>query len=339
MIILGRWYLNRITVIGIILILLGILIYKVEFLYAATTSLFYPLLLGSSEGKAVLLLVSMGSLLLLNAFLNSGKITGRLASMDIWDSKRYLKYTIIIILFTFAVGILIEIWLRYYFGVSLFTVFVSLNPDVSSTSIIHSHIFKSALGSILNNLGAVVPSNIHTGDSLFKYVSPLAYLIVLTLPLAYITSLISMDKRMDHYKLIIAFAASLTIIGMMDGGLFSNPAIIGFAGLIGMYYIEEPFSMKNLRKPAIIVLILILAGLSFEIAGSNPDYHQITIINQTEPIDWSGYNILSTKNINNSTVIQIKSIQNDRETLLNLFQTLKGKADGFFITWNFYSYF
>lgn len=336
---MDRWYLNRITVIGIILILIGVLIYKVDILYSFTTSLFYPLLLGSSEGKAVLLLIFMGSMLVLNIFITSDKISNRFASMGIWDSRRYMKYALIIILFTYAVGILMEIWLRLYFGVSIFTVFVSLNPDVSSTSIIHSHIFKSVFASLLSIIGTSLPSNIHTGDSIFRFVSPLAYIIVLTMPLAYIASLISIDKRMDHYKVIIAFAASLSLIGMMDGGLFSNPAIIGFAGLIGMYFIEKPFSMKNLIKPTIIVLILILAGLSIEIVGSNHDYHQITLINQIEPINWSNYNISTMNNQKNETIIQFQSTQNDRETLINLFNIIKGKADGFFITWNFYSYF
>lgn len=321
------------------MIIVGVLIFEVGYLHNAATSLFYPLLLGSSEGKAVIFLVLMGSFLLLNFIITSGKINTRFTSMDIWDSKKYLKYTLIIILFTYAVGIIIEIWLRLKFGVSLFTVFVSLNPDVSSTSIIHTHIFKSTLGSLIGNLGALIPSNIHTGDSLFKYISPLAYIIILTLPLTYITSLISMDNRMDKYKLIIAFAASLTLIGMVDGGFLSNPGIIGFAGILGMYFVKKPISSRNLIKPIIIVLIVILAGLSLEIAGSNPDYHQITVINQTEPINWDGYNVLSTTNTDNRTTINIKTTKNDRETLIGLFPLLKGKADGFFITWNFYSYF
>lgn len=294
----------------------------------------YPLLQGSSEGKAVLFFFFMGSLLVLNSIITD-KIS-IFASID--NSRRYLKYTLLIALFTYLVGILLEIWLRIYFDVSLFTIFISLNPEVTSTSIMHSHVFKSAIGSIPTTLGITLSSNIHTGESLFKYVSPLTYLIILTLPVAYITSLISMDKRIDIYRVIIAFAASLTLIGMIDGGLFSNPAIIGLAGLLGMYFIEKPFSPRNLIKPTLIVLIIILAGLTVEIAGSNPDYHQITLINQTESIDWSGYHITNVINTNNHTNIQIETTQNEKENLLKLFKTLKGKADGFFITWNFYSY-
>ncbi len=331
---LDKWYLNRFTLIGALLILLAILIYGLEFLKGPATYLFYPLLLGSSEGKVILFFIFMGSLLLLNGVITSGKIKGKFALLDIWESRRYLKYAIALVLITYLVGILIEIWLRINFGVSLFTVFVSLNPDVSSTSIIHSHVFKSALGSILNTLGTVLPSNIHTGESLSKYISPVAYLIVFTLPLVYLTSLISMDNRLEHNRIIIAFAASLAMIGMIDGGLFSNPGIIGLGGLIGMLFVSKPFKPRELIKPAIIVLVIIILGLSVEVAGSNQDYHQITLINQTQPVDWNGYDVISEEN----GTVKLTSTQNDKTNLISLFSTLKDKTDAFFITWNFYSY-
>jgi len=319
---------------GVLLILLAILIYGLEFLKGPATYLFYPLLLGSSEGKVILFFIFMGSLLLLNSVITSGKVKGKFALLDIWESRRYLKYAIALVLITYLVGILIEIWLRVSFGVSLFTVFVSLNPDVSSTSIIHSHVFKSALGSILNTLGTVLPSNIHTGESLSKYISPVAYLIVFTLPLVYLTSLISMDNRLEHNRIIIAFATSLAMIGMIDGGLFSNPGIIGLGGLIGMLFVSKPFKPRELIKPAIIVLVIIILGLSVEVAGSNQDYHQITLINQTQPVDWNGYDVISEEN----GTVELTSTQNDKANLISLFSTLKDRTDAFFITWNFYSY-
>ncbi len=331
---LDKWYLNRFTLMGVLLILLAILIYGLEFLKGPATYLFYPLLLGSSEGKVILFFIFMGSLLLLNSVITSGKVKGKFALLDIWESRRYLKYAIALVLITYLVGILIEIWLRVSFGVSLFTVFVSLNPDVSSTSIIHSHVFKSALGSILNTLGTVLPSNIHTGESLSKYISPVAYLIVFTLPLVYLTSLISMDNRLEHNRIIIAFAASLAMIGMIDGGLFSNPGIIGLGGLIGMLFVSKPFKPRELIKPAIIVLVIIILGLSVEVAGSNQDYHQITLINQTQPVDWNGYDVISEEN----GTVELTSTQNDKANLISLFSTLKDRTDAFFITWNFYSY-
>lgn len=332
---MNKWYVNRFTLIGILLILLGLMVYWLEFLQTTATSIFYPLLLGSSEGKLVLFLFIMGSLLILNSLISHTKIACKFSVESVEDGRRYLKYGIVLVLVTYLVGVLIEIYLRVSFGASLFTVFVSLNPDISSTSIIHSHVFKSALGSILNIGGTVLPSNIHTGDSLFKYISPMVYLIFITLPLTYITCLLSMDRRMGHYRVIIAFAAALAMIGMIDGGLFSNPAIIGLAGLLGMYFIKEPFSPKNLAKPALIVLIIIITGLVIEIGGSNQDVHQVTLINQTQTVDWNGYQAEVTGN----STFSIHYKDNDRKNLLNLFNILKGRTDAFFITWNFYSYF
>lgn len=331
-------YLNRLGIIGILIVLFGILVYFTGFLDYIVTAVFWFLVLGSSEGKAILLLVIMGSLLIVNSLLVAGKLTTKFASVDISGANKYLKYTLILILFTYILGLIIEIWLRLQYGVSIFTVFVSLNPEVSSTSIIHSHVFKSALGHMISNLGANVPSNIHTGDSLFSFLSPATYIIIFTLPLTYITGLLSMDNRIDIYKLIMAFALSLSLVGMIDGGLFSQPAIIGFAGLVGMYFIKKPFSPKNLIKPTIIVLIIILLGLTLEITGSNPDYHQITLINQKEPVDMGAYKIISINDAD-PKIIRIKPSENDKNTLINLFGTFKGKTDGFFISWNFYSFF
>jgi hypothetical protein len=330
-------YWNRLGIIGIFLVLFGILVYFTGFLDGIVTSIFWFLVLGSSEGKSILFLVIMGSLLILNSLIVAGN-SSKFALGNVSTANKYLKYTLILILFTYAVGLIIEIWLRLQYGASIFTVFISLKPDISSTSIIHSHVFKSALGQIITNLGANIPSNIHTGDSLSPFLSPATYIILFTLPLTYFTGLLSMDKRMDHYKLIMAFALSLSLVGMIDGGLFSQPAIIGFAGLLGMYFIKKPFFPRNLIKPTIIVFLLIMAGLFLEIAGSNPDYHQITVINQKEPVDMGGYKGISTNSVG-VNIININSTENDKNTFVSLFETFKGKADGFFITWNFYSYF
>ncbi len=54
-----------------------------------------------------------------------------------------------------------------------------------------------------------------------------------------------------------------------------------------------------------------------EVAGSNPDYTQLTLINQIQPVEWNGYEVLSE---DNNTVI-LKSTQNDRTNLISLFNT------------------
>jgi hypothetical protein len=80
----------------------------------------------------------------------------------------------------------------------------------------HTHVFKS-LGYF--PLGET-SSNINTGYSLIRYVYPYALIGFVTIPLAYITGLLSLDSRRDFHKIILVFALSLSIIAMMDGGIF-----------------------------------------------------------------------------------------------------------------------
>lgn len=329
---------NRLGIVGIVMILFGLLLFKTEFLDQLVTSILWPLLSGSSKGKSVLLLVIMGSLLLLNPLINHPKIAGKITFIDFSNGKKYIKFTVFLVLLTYLLGILIEVWLRLKYGVSIFTIFVSLNPDVSSTSMMHSHVFKSVLGSIITSLGETAPSPIHTGNSLIQYVSPFVYFIIILFPLAYITGLLSLNKNRDIHKLSLAFAVSLSLIAMIDGGLFSQPAVIGLSGLLVMYFIKKPFSPRNLIKPVVIMSLIVLLGFALEIGGTNTAYHEITVINQTEEVDMAGYNALSINKMDNKTIIIIKPDTGDKDTLERLFKTFKGKADGFFITWNFLSY-
>ncbi len=250
--------LNRLSITGILMMLIAVVVWRVSFLHGIVTSIFWPLTLGSDETKAVIFLVLMGSFLVFNAVITSGRFTGRFASLDFKGSKKYLKYAVILVLFTLIIGQICEVLLRLEYGVPIFSVFVAVNPSITSSSMIHSHVFKSVLGyTVTQILGVGIPSYIGTGESLFKYISPLKYIVLVTWPLIYVTCLLSMDIRIDLYKLIIAFAGTLTLIGILDGGLFSNPALIGFAGLIGLYFIDKPFSPHNLLKPTLIVLIII----------------------------------------------------------------------------------
>jgi hypothetical protein len=333
---------DRVGLIGIILILLGLLVYVTSPLDQIIMILTWPLLSGSSEGKAVLLLVLMGSLLLLNTVIIHSRL------LEPWeqrisnyspDGKRFLKWALFIILTTYLAGLLIELIIRAKYGVSPLTIFVSLNPNPTTTSLMHSHVFKAVLGHLAGSWGELIPNHIHTGSSLYQYVTPWAYLIFITLPLAYIAGLFSIDRQKDVFRVIIAFALTLTLIGMIDGGMFSQPAIIGLASLFILYFIREPFQARQLVLPIALILILILSGLGLELAGNNSSYHELKVINQTKPVDLSGYNVLSTEKQQNMTTVRIKTQGSDKNTLESLFATYNGKAEGFFMSWNFFSYF
>jgi hypothetical protein len=334
---------DRLDLIGISLILLGILVYATDFLDGLMMSITWPLLSGSSEGKAVLLLLTMGSLLLFNSLIRSRKGFLDTLYLKLYnyspEGRKYLKWFIILALLTYMVGITLEIWLRSRYGVSILTIFVSLNPSPTSTSPTHSHVFKAVLGYLIDYVGFNVPGDIHTGGSLIQQVTPGALLILFTLPAAYLLGLFSLDNRLAIHRLIMAFCMTLAMVGMLDGGLFSQPGVMGLGGTLGMYAIKSPFQFRQLLYPALVVILLIVSGVAVEVAGSNPDYHELTIINPQGSLDLSGYDVISIQEGENRTVVSIKTNQSDKEFIEGLFVSLDGKAQGFFMTWNFATYF
>ncbi|EKQ52503.1 MAG: hypothetical protein B655_1874 [Methanobacterium sp. Maddingley MBC34] len=327
---------------GVILILIGLIVYATSPLDQLVMMITWPLLSGSSEGKAVLFLMAIGSFLILNSLINTNRfltpIKERVNEYSP-DGKKFLKWTILIILLTCLVGILIEFSIRLKYGVSPLTIFVSTNPTSTTTSPMHSHVFKSVFGHFADSMSELVPQHVHTGGSLYPHVVPWGYFIFITLPLAYITGLFSLNGRQDLHKIIMAFALTLAIIGMVDGGLYSQPLVIGMGLLFILYFVKTPFQLHQLLLPLALIFLVALSGLGLELAGNNSSYHEIKVLNQFEPVDLSGYNVLSQEQQGNMTVIRTDTSVSDKNTLESLFKTYQGRADGFFMTWNFFSYF
>lgn len=323
------------------MILFAIFLYATNLISHIILSITYPFLEGSSQGKSVILFAVMGSMLLFYPlFRQDGFIAKNIAKISphlSFENQKYLKLTIIIIFIAYLFGIFFEIWIRAKFGVSLFTTFVSFGQSASSTSITHSHMLKSMLGSFLELLRVPVPYDVNTGISLAQYFSPVAFVIFITLPLAYLTGLTSLSGRNDIQKVILAFGLTISLIGMLDGGLFSTPALLGLLILLSAYYIKRPFSPKYITKPALIIILLIIIRLSIGIIGTHTDYHEITIIDPKD-IDLNGYNVISVQNEENKLIVRVPGDTNDKVLLLKLITNLNGKCAGFFLSWNIYSY-
>lgn len=259
------------------------------------------------------------------------------------DGKKFLKITILLIILTCLVGLLIEFSIRLKYGVSPLTIFVSTNPTSTTTSPMHTHALKSVFGHFADSLGGLIPQHVHTGGSLYPEVIPWAYFIFISLPLAYITGLFSLNERKGINKIIIAFALTLALIGMVDGGLYSQPLVIGLGLLFIFYFVENPLQLHPIQirqfvLPVALIILVALSGLGLELAGNNSSYHEIIVINQFEPVDLSSYNVLSTETRGNMTVIRMDTSISDKNLLESLFKTYQGRADGFFMTWNFFSY-
>ncbi len=333
---------DKIGLSGIILIFAGLFIYATSALDQLVTMITWPLLSGSSEGKAVLLMVMMGCFLLLNSLINTWKFLSPLkekVKSYSPDGKKFFKWTLIIILITCLIGVLIEFYIRLKYGVSPLTIFVSTNATSTSTSPMHTHVFKSVFGHLADSMGGLVPEHVHTGGSLYYEVIPWAYFIIITLPLACFTGLFALNEGRAIQRVFVAFALTLALIGMVDGGLYSQPLVIGMGLLFILYFIRRPFQFRQLILPLALIFLVALSGLALELAGNNSSYREITVINQFESVDLSGYNILSTEEKGNITVIRMDTSVSDKKTLEDLLDKYQGRADGFFMTWNFFSYF
>lgn len=335
-------YKYKISVIGLLLLLLGVYIFRYDNLDIYIRPLTQIFLMGSSEGKDVLFFLLMGSMLFISPlFTSKGYLRHKLSYFNYfkeWKANDFLKVSIIIVLLTYALGIIMEIWLRAQFGVSIFTAFVSLNPDPTSSSILHSHIFKAVLGPYLSSI-VTVPTGVHTGTSLLQYVPSIGLLILIIFPLIYLLGLFSIGERRDYHQVIVIFAISNTLIGLIDGGLLSTPAMVGLSGILGMYSLKMPFSPKNLITPTVIIALLIILRVILGVFGSNTDYYEVTVIGAGENLNLSDYDVLSVQTQDNKTIIHISPKYNEMILLNDLARTLEGKCQGFFISWNFFSYF
>ena len=272
------------------MILFAVILALTNFLDKIILEVTYPFLEGSSQGKSIILFTVLGSLFILYPLFDLNGIIGkRISSINNlfkYDDKKYLKFTIITIFFTYIFGLLIEVLIRIKLGVPILTTFIAYNSNsYSSSAVAHSHVFKSVLGFIIQSLGIHINTGVNAGVPLIPYTIPLALIVLVTWPLIYFGGMIAIsNQERDLYKVILAFVLTLSLIGILDGGLFSTPAIIGLAGLLGLYYIKKPFSPRNLLKPSVIIIFLIILRFSLGLLGTNTEVHEITIINPAENI-------------------------------------------------------
>jgi len=342
--------------------------------------------MGSSKGKDILFFGILGLFLILSQIFEYKKvkknfITNKITNFKVINkflnifklkNKTYLKFSIILFLATGLFGLLIEIFVRHYLGVAPFTVFVAMIPDPTTTSLLHSHVYKSAIGNIVSSIPTIVPTGVHTGDSLSQYVPKIANIIIIILPLIFLTLFMSLKNRLSPSRLILTFAATCGLIGLIDGGLFTTPYIIGIYGMLFVYFEENQMNYhlgkifknkyivdksketiailkKNKSKtkakiiritPHVFLILIIILRLTLSIIGANTEYYEVDIINPSGNIDLeNSYSIISIEKKIDRTTIYISSKYNEMELLNNLSKSLDNKVSSYSMTWNFFSYF
>lgn len=323
------------TITGIILIFLSFIVFVTDFFDVFLTNLLWPLLEGSSEGKTVIFLGLIGVTLILSSFIRQNRQLRDKFYKDKNYHLRYISFTIVLLIACALIGLMIEAYIRQQFGVSFFTILTSMDPNTSTTSPMHSHAYKSVLGIFAD---AIAPSHINTGVSILKYTLPYTLIIVIVWPVAYILGLIGLSDMRNLHRIVSVIALNVALIGLLDGGLFSQPFLIGIGFLLLAYFSNGKVGLKYFVKPVVIMGYILLLGMIIEVGGSDTTVHTLTVVNQTEHIDMTEFNVTNTEVKGDITTYTLNTTTPDKQLIQEIFAKFKGKCDLTFMSWNFYTY-
>ena len=199
---------NKYIPFGIILIIFGTLLFFLSGIDQFIRPFTQPILMGSSKGKDILFFVLLGITMILSTLGDNGKIYNYFKNLHIpemlKDKDFYLKLSLILLLFTAIAGLIMEFYLRNSLGIDWNTILVIMNPSETSTSILHSHLYKGIFGMILGMLLTYIPAGIHTGSSLSAYTPNLIGLLFILIPINYLVMVISMQRRKAVPRIFLA---------------------------------------------------------------------------------------------------------------------------------------
>ena len=354
---------NKIILGGIILLIFSAMLFVTDAFTPYIRPITYIFLMGSSKGKDILFFALFGLFLILSQIIKIRNFN---------SANRYLKAAICLFGLLYAITFILEIYIRQVLNVGIFTIFVSARPEFATTSILHTHLLKSILGEGLTlTLGSLIGSGINTASTLYAYVQPFAGLLIALLILIVVLLILSLSRRTFPSNVILCFSATITLIGVLDGGFFAVPSIIGFVLLMVVYetgydldyYIAQYRNNVNtmellekyrpeyrinrlevkitLRKlyPYIIGAIIVFLRLSIGFVGSNPEYYEVDIMNPDNNVNLDEYPIEKVVEHGNKTTYYISPHENEHDLTMNLSSTLNKSCDYYTVSWNSYSFF
>ncbi|WP_407462731.1 hypothetical protein [Methanobrevibacter sp.] len=365
---------NRYIPFGIILIIFGTLLFFLSGIDQFIRPFAQPILMGSSKGKDILFFVVFGITIILSAIGDNDRIYSYFMNLNIpkilKDNDFYLKLSLVLFLFTAVMGLIVEVYLRSTLGLNWNTILVVMNPTMTSTSILHSHLYKAIFGIILGSLLTYIPAGIHTGSSLSAYTPSIIYALFILIPIIYIAMVMSLQRRKWLSRVLLAFTSTLGIIGIMDGGLFGTPAVGGIYGMLIILFngnildgfsdllsrrderdivkseISDKVSKNKESKirlfkkflPHIALILIIVLRFSIAFYGACPDSYEVNIGEGHDLDTLNQYDTLNLTEHQNKTTVYLSNQYNEMELLNNLAISLEGKCDWYSLSWNIYSY-
>ena len=353
---------NNIILAGIIFILFAGILFITDIFNPIVRPITHIFLMGSSKGKDILFFGLFGLFLILSQIFN-------LKNKDI-NPDKYLKIAIIVGSLLLISGIIVEILFRQTLGIPLNVTFMSEIPQSASTSILHTHLLKSIFGEIITSLiGPFIGSEINTGVGLYTYVPNIAKIVVILFPILFIFTVLANQKRNTPTNILLSFFSACLLIGALDGGMFSTPAMAGICALFVVYrnhyyfdyYIEVViFKNKSILKqlqnqyphyaqinrkfylnkllPYIVIFVFIGLRITVSIFGANTEYYTLEVVNPTDNIELNDFPVESIQHTENKTTYIINSNYNEINLIEDLKTSLNNKCDYYTISWNIYSY-
>ena len=347
---------------GIIFILFAGILFITDIFNPIVRPITHIFLMGSSKGKDILFFGLFGLFLILSQIFN-------LKNKDI-NPDKYLKIAIIVGSLLLISGIIVEILFRQTLGIPLNVTFMSEIPQSASTSILHTHLLKSIFGEIITSLiGPFIGSEINTGVGLYTYVPNIAKIVILLFPILFIFEVLANQKRNTPTNILLSFFSACLLIGALDGGMFSTPAMAGICALFVVYrnhyyfdyYIEVViFKNKSILKqlqnqyphyaqinrkfylnkllPYIVIFVFIGLRITVSIFGANTEYYTLEVVNPTDNIELNDFPVESIQHTENKTTYTINSNYNEINLIEDLKTSLNNKCDYYTISWNIYSY-
>jgi len=349
---------NKIILLGIFFIFLGGTIFLTDILNPVIRPITHIFLMGSSKGKDIMFFGLLGMFLILS----------QTVKRDI-NVRKYLKISNILAGILLTSGILLEVLFRLQMGIKLNSVFCSMTNTMSSTSILHTHLLKSIFGHIITSIiGPFIQSDINTGVGLYSYVPSIGLVIILLIPVLFITLTLSMQKRSWIVTILLSYISSCLLIGALDGGMFGTPAIVGICGLYLVYKNEydinqlfgviktdkKPLEINKMFRqiysdltsgklkhlvikfaPILLIGFFIILRFTIAFAGAEPDYYTVNIENISDDVDFGDIPI---EKIDNDTY-RVTGDYNEMELINELKIPLNGSCTYYTVSWNIYSYF
>lgn len=353
---------NNIILAGIIFILFAGILFITDIFNPIVRPITHIFLMGSSKGKDILFFGLFGLFLILSQIFN-------LKNKDI-NPDKYLKIAIIVGSLLLISGIIVEILFRQTLGIPLNVTFMSEIPQSASTSILHTHLLKSIFGEVITSLiGPFIGSEINTGVGLYTYVPNIAKIVILLFPILFIFEVLANQKRNTPTNILLSFFSACLLIGALDGGMFSTPAMAGICALFVVYrnhyyfdyYIEGViFKNKDIKSriqnqypkyaqinrnfylnrflPYIVIFVFIGLRITISLLGANTEYYTLEVVNPTDNIELNDFPVESIQHTENKTIYTINSNYNEINLIEDLKTSLNNKCDYYTISWNIYSY-